>query len=554
MSDFEPGTVAYIADEQVIAKVIEREKPAKQRRNRGKPWQQAALLWGDEVKIRSLHGSKVRVSAKGHLLEVKKDSLTKKSILSIWQIDCGQGDSAVIRFPDGRWAAIDVGPGRHGRIKSNTGRTAVDFMKWLAFTDRNWMFEGAAKSDTFHFDWLAFTHPDEDHIGAGPEFVKKLGDYWSVGTVYHCGLARFRGRDAAAWASTAQGRSRQRGFSQLGEIDGAREEELYVVSLIDGWSDIAKYSKTTTRRRWQLGGNYAKILKALHAHRGSAVKRLKRLSHRSSGTALGGANVDVKVLGPIEHASVAGTGKPGLRYFDRNTSSSLDEPSLTRNGHSLVFRLDYGDVRILMTGDLNFQSQALLHQEWDPAEFKCHVAKACHHGSQEVSSRFLKAMSPMATMFSSGDQETHTHPRALIVGLSGALSTPMRMKVRGKYKKRQFDDFSEHTLFTPLIYSTELSRSARLRNDMKTYVKSSTAAGTTFTKVKNVHFKGSRSKDEYIRDRDVWIVDHLTYGLINVRTDGEKVLMAVLEEGDPTEPRFHIETFRPADMVPMEIA
>ncbi|WP_455873130.1 hypothetical protein [Rhizobium yanglingense] len=64
-----------------------------------------------------------------------------------------------------------------------------------------------------------------------------------------------------------------------------------------------------------------------------------------------------------------------------------------------------------------------------------------------------------------------------------------------------------------------------------------------------VHFKGSSDDDEYVGQRDVWIVDRLTYGLINVRTDGKKVVIAVLEEG--SEPKYHIEKFTPSKLVPL---
>ncbi|MGK9337334.1 hypothetical protein [Sinorhizobium meliloti] len=66
--------------------------------------------------------------------------------------------------------------------------------------------------------------------------------------------------------------------------------------------------------------------------------------------------VSVKVLGPIED-TILGTSAVGLRYIDENATTgfyNLGSPSLTRNGHSVVLRFDFNDVRILMTGDLNF--------------------------------------------------------------------------------------------------------------------------------------------------------------------------------------------------------
>ena len=100
--------------------------------------------------------------------------------------------------------------------------------------------------------------------------------------------------------------------------------------------------------------------------------------------------------------------------------------------------------------------QALLLHHIPSVEFKCHVAKACHHGSEDISTTFLRAMAPMATLFSSGDNETHAHPRAKVLGMSGAFTNPI---ASGTSK---FLDLEERKHVAPLIYSTELSRSVAL--------------------------------------------------------------------------------------------
>lgn len=110
----------------------------------------------------------------------------------------------------------------------------------------------------------------------------------------------------------------------------------------------------------------------------------------------------------------------------------------------------------LLTEDLNLKSHALLLKHISPAEFSCHFAKACHHGSEQVSSTFLQAMSPWATMFSSGDNEPYAHPRARALGLTGAFG-----KVRSRGKNRYLG-LMEDRHVTPLTYSTELSRSIEL--------------------------------------------------------------------------------------------
>lgn len=556
MPSFSVGDVAYISVDTYNAKVIKKEKDAKRPWYKKDAWKKAGMLWGDQVLIRKITGSKAEVSAKGHRLEIPLKVLTDEAILCIWQIDVGQGDAALLRLPDGKYAAIDLGPGRSGFIKSNTGHTAVDFLKWIAFQDNNWRFEGANKDKPFHLDWIVLTHPDEDHIGAGRDFVKKLGKYWSVGTVFHPGVARFSGKPAKEFDASASSVSGKLGFSQLGEISGNSAKKLFLGSMIDGWGDVGRFMKTTASRTWKLSGNYGTILRALHKEKGKSVKKLARLSHKSSGAGLSGGGVDVKVLGPVEEKDPR-SGKPALRYLDDNKVTNfygLTGPSLTRNGHSVVLRLDYDDVRIMMTGDLNFKSQALLQKKWNADEFKCHVAKACHHGSEDISWKFLKAMSPLATMFSSGDQETHVHPRALVLGLSGGLSKPMKWNKpdgngSSEVVSQSYDGFKEETLFTPLLYSTELSRSVQLRTDMKVYSKQKNTDGTDrFDEIENVHVKGDRAADKQTALNRVHIADRVTYGLINLRTDGKTIMMAVMEEGNPDKPKFHVEKFTPSEL------
>jgi beta-lactamase superfamily II metal-dependent hydrolase len=102
----------------------------------------------------------------------------------------------------------------------------------------------------------------------------------------------------------------------------------------------------------------------------------------------------------------------------------------TKNGHSVVLRLTYGNVRMLLGGDLNIPSEKLLLKTLmgeDVPEKKTErttfinsarkklevdIAKSCHHGSADFSSLFLGAVNPIVTVISSGDDEPHSNPRA----------------------------------------------------------------------------------------------------------------------------------------------
>lgn len=103
---------------------------------------------------------------------------------------------------------------------------------------------------------------------------------------------------------------------------------------------------------------------------------------------------------------------------------------------------------MLLTGDLNRKAQQALLKEYAGREplFECDVAKGCHHGSDDVSLRFLEAMHAAVTVISSGDNEGHAHPRPAIVAASAVTGY--------RHVDRQTDE-----LLTPLVYSTEIERS-----------------------------------------------------------------------------------------------
>ncbi|MEP5610899.1 MAG: hypothetical protein ABJP45_01555, partial [Cyclobacteriaceae bacterium] len=115
------------------------------------------FLWGDAVWVISTTGSKTRISAKGHILDVPTKHLTDKPIFCLWQIDCGQGDASLMRFPNGRVMMIDAGP---GPIMSNSPAMAPAFLKWMRFVDQSWREEFRNNKGPFVIDALVCSHPD----------------------------------------------------------------------------------------------------------------------------------------------------------------------------------------------------------------------------------------------------------------------------------------------------------------------------------------------------------------------------------------------------------
>jgi len=165
-----------------------------------------------------------------------------------------------------------------------------------------------------------------------------------------------------------------------------------------------------------------------------AKKPLPNLWPKSAGCA-------VKILSPVSYKEQGG----------KTALLDLGNKGKNTNGHSICLRLDYGKARILLTGDLNTKSMHWLEDCYDDriSAFKCDVAKACHHGSDDISYRFLEAINAAATIISSGDAEGHAHPRPEIVGASATSG-------------HKFVDRDKDRLVTPLVYMTEIERSVTL--------------------------------------------------------------------------------------------
>jgi beta-lactamase superfamily II metal-dependent hydrolase len=462
---------------------------------------QLELLWGDRVDVVSSVGPRARVRARGKEGYVDQASLGDRALLELYFIDVGQGDGILIRTPDGRHVMIDGG---YKRASQPTGKNAADFVDWKFVKDYG--------STSIDIDVMLASHNDADHYGGlwdllnADQNAELDAQQVHVESFFHAGLAWWSGDD---------------GRRTLGptSADGA-----YLTQLMGPRREVLAALREDANPKLQ--GEWAALMSCVTQARtrGGTPTPIRRLSHVDGyvpGFEATDGAVAIRVLGPIEYEL---EGKPALR--------NLGSSSKNTNGNSLLLRVDYGRARILLTGDLNAASQRALLEEYvgERVELQADVAKACHHGSDDVSYAFLSAIRPAATIISSGDNEGHDHPRP---GVVAASATTGHLQIESD------------RIVTPLVYSTELSRSLNLGKPEALTVGDRRVEGDDLASV-SVDVSVTKAGDlrpsrQTLQLGGTYLVAGLIYGLVNVRTDGETILCATLNEKDAT---WQVKKFR----------
>jgi beta-lactamase superfamily II metal-dependent hydrolase len=454
----------------------------------------AYLLWGDGVKFEGAPGTggRRKVTARGRTGWVLASALDGTSLLEFYFIDVGQGDGVLVKTPSFQHILIDGG---FPRDKQPSGKSAADFIDWKFVKDYG--------LSSVELDALISSHNDEDHYGGlsdllGVDVTEELdAEAIHVDRFYHAGVS---------WWTVGGKRS----LGEVVEHDGER----YLVDLLDDRDSALQGLDAASPRPLQ--GEWAKFIRRVAdtttAEGGPCgFARLSDETPWLPGFDPDTGDVSIRVLAPIE-AEVQG--RAALRNLGRS--------ELNTNGHSILLRVDYGRTRTPLTGDLNKGAQQdILHaMAGSLLELQCDVAKACHHGSADVSLAFLQAMAPSATIISSGDAEGHDHPRPAIVAASGATGHLTVVK---------------DEIVTPLVYSTELARSYAVGKLDRIEVPGGAAVEGDDLARTTLHYRTTkagdlRPKKGSRKAREAYVVSGLVYGLVNVRTDGETLLAATLDE------------------------
>ncbi|MCK4748375.1 MAG: hypothetical protein KAT15_15095, partial [Bacteroidales bacterium] len=240
----------------------------------------------------------------------------------------------------------------------------------------------------------------------------------------------------------------------------------------------------------------------------------------------------IEVLGPVMEYDKQGV--PGLVRISSDYGK-------TKNGHSIILRLQIGDFKVLFGGDLNSMAERYLLKDYtgeksfprtnkkklkeiaDKARewFGAEIMKVCHHGASDVTDHFMASVNPASFVISSGDKEGHVHPRPDLLGRLGRFG-------RGE---------------SPVILSTELQRSTREREDAKVVDKLK-ADIEKLADNPTVHLK--KKIIENIKILSKTNVD--VYGSIYVKTNGKRLITAFkIEEKSPKKKWFYFEYMKGAD-------
>lgn len=447
-------------------------------------------LLPDEGQDRPLvEGNWVKVRSRGETGWIKKEQVQKRRILEVNFVDIGQGDGCHIVTPDDEHIIVDAGQ------EDNMCR----FLSWR--------FNLRKSGNHMNNMTAIITHPDQDHYkGFGPLFSS---GQLSFKRIYHNGIVE-RANDPDS-------------------VLGAMEQEGSKKYLLDLREDDDAMRSLLNDPDKRFRKNYPKILHEAMTNPVNSDLKFSML-HRGVGFVPGfeaDKELSLEVLGPV--VEKGDSGQKRLRYMVNHGK--------TKNGHSVILKVTIGKLRILLGGDLNSEAEEYLMNQYsgkavgklrrkikrqtDPEKrkaferemddiinrvkgvFQSDIAKACHHGSRHFTIEYLKSVNPIATVISSGDDESHGHPRPEAIGAYGRYGRGER----------------------PLVFSTELARSHKeiikkpyqLRRSIQHYAR--LIDEETDKKKKALLRKKLEEQLENI-ERSVAV-----YGMINVRTDGEKVII-----------------------------
>lgn len=352
---------------------------------------------------------------------IRLDRLSEQQQLKIFYLDVGQGDATLIEA-EGVIIVLDGGPSRGFADK---------FAERFADLRRADAAVGLEPRNQLRIDMVFVSHFDKDHY-VGLTHVLNNPNY-TFGRIFHNGLPRY-------------GNSADKALD-LGEIFDSPHGGKAISTDLRGLDSARRMIEegllvTENGNLNQFGKFLDAVLKADADGRldgfGLLVKRdAKRTRKIFSSNSL---DLDLELLAPVTTST---NGPIRLQAFPDPHRITETNPhpsptdSHTINGNSIVLKLTYGRTSFLFGGDLNCPAQRYLNDRYGNfTAFAADVNKACHHGSSDFDIGYVKAIKPLATVLSSGDNGKYDHPMPDAIGAAARHSQ---------------GDF-------PLVFSTELAR------------------------------------------------------------------------------------------------
>ncbi|MCP4693472.1 MAG: hypothetical protein GY859_35870, partial [Desulfobacterales bacterium] len=284
------------------------------------------VLLGTWLKVLSTHGEWLQVETLGRGPGgwVHSDDVRDTACLKVFFVDVGQGDGAIVESPNGA-LLIDGGPSRgfHGFLRHLYGPTIDNGKK-------------------IHFEAMVISHPDADHYRG---LIRVLRDRdFSFGAIYHNGIIRYNAQKPAG---------KPFDLGRLKANTGGRE------ILSETFSTLEQADRLI--RGGQLAATFRNFWKAaLDARDDGRLTKARRITARDNTLPRFRSDAPgilrVEVIGP---APTAESGRVQYETFPdpHHLPSLAPSSSHTRNGHSVVLKLTFGDHSFLLGGDLNKPAQ-----------------------------------------------------------------------------------------------------------------------------------------------------------------------------------------------------
>jgi len=408
------------------------------------------------------NGFILKTTSNKNFFDTMLEPIANKKVMMVSVVDVQQGDGSVIETPKGKIMIIDGGDNQM-------------FARYLAAR-----YPGTSLNDPKKVDCILVSHGDADHFEGLPEIMKSETNteprkrlFIDPQRVYHNGIVKRpsskNGKDVAD--KDLLGPTVKQG------------DELFLTGLADDLLLVPDTDMNKPFKTWK------KTL-AEYKNRNSGLK-IKRLDHKSKNafTFLSSENIKVDVLGPFTEDI---NGAPALKFLRQpketvelteNSGKGSISASHTINGHSVIVRIKYGNVKFLFAGDLNEEAEDILVEKTkngEPVLF-AEVLKVPHHGSADFSNDFFEAVKPLVSIVSSGDEseaKEYIHPRATLMGVLGKFSRIDR----------------------PLVFVTEL---------------------VAFMKKEGL----AKILEGDDKDKKIFAFSRSAYGIVHIRTDGNRILV-----------------------------